>query len=33
MEKTKWPENVTNDEQALERIGEKRAFINNIIPN
>ena len=30
MEKIKWPEKVTN-EQVLERIGEKRTFINNIL--
>ena len=30
MEKIKWPEKVTN-EQVLEHIGEKRAFLNNIL--
>jgi hypothetical protein len=30
MEKIKWPEKVTN-EQALERIGEKRTLSNNIL--
>jgi hypothetical protein len=30
MEKIKWPEKVTN-EQVLERVGEKRALLNNIL--
>ena len=30
MEKIKWSEKVTN-EQVIERIGEKRALINNIL--
>ena len=30
MEKIKWPEKVTK-EQVLERIGEKRTFLNNIL--
>ena len=30
MEKIKWPEKVTN-EQVLERIGEKRTLLNNIL--
>ena len=31
MEKIKWSENVTK-EQVLERIGETRTLLNNIIP-
>ena len=30
MEKIKWPEKVTK-EQVLERIGEKRILLNNIL--
>jgi len=30
MEKIKWSEKVTN-EQVLDRIGEKRTFLNNIL--
>jgi hypothetical protein len=30
MEKIKWPEEVTN-EQVLDRIGEKRTLLNNIL--
>ena len=30
MEKIKWPEKVTN-EQVLERIGESRTLLNNIL--
>jgi hypothetical protein len=30
MEKTKWSESVTNKE-VIERIGEKRTVINNIL--
>ena len=30
MEKIKWPEKVTN-EQVLDRIGEKRTLLNNIL--
>jgi hypothetical protein len=30
MEKIKWSEKVTN-EQVLERIGEKRTLLNNIL--
>jgi hypothetical protein len=30
MEKIKWSEKVTN-EQVVERIGEKRTFLNNIL--
>ena len=30
MEKLKWPEKVTN-EQVLERIGEKRTLLNDIL--
>ena len=30
MEKIKWSENVTNEE-VLERIGEKRTLLNNIL--
>ena len=30
MEKIKWPEKVTN-EQVLERVGEKRTLLNNIL--
>ena len=30
MEKIKWPEKLTN-EQVLDRIGEKRILINNIL--
>ena len=30
MEKTKWPEKVTN-EQVLDRIGEKKTLLNNIL--
>ena len=30
MEKTKWPEKVTN-EQVLQLLGEKRALVNNIL--
>ena len=30
MEKKKWSETITN-EQVLERIGEKRTFLNNIL--
>jgi hypothetical protein len=30
MKKIKWPEKVP-DEQVLERIGEKRAFVNNML--
>ena len=30
MEKIKWPEEVTNEE-VLERIGEKRTLLNNIL--
>ena len=30
-EKIKWPEKVTN-EQVLDRIGEKRTFLNNFLP-
>ena len=30
MEKIKWSEKVTN-EQVLDRIGEKRALLNNIL--
>ena len=30
MEIIKWPEEVTN-EQVLERIGEKRTLVNNIL--
>ena len=30
MEKIKWPEKVTN-EQVVERIGEKRILLNNIL--
>ena len=30
MERIKWSEKVTN-EQVLERIGEKRTFLNNIL--
>jgi hypothetical protein len=30
MEKIKWSENVTN-EQVLERIGEKKTLLNNIL--
>ena len=31
MEKIKWSEKVTN-EQVLDRIGEKRTLLNNILP-
>jgi hypothetical protein len=31
MEKIKWSEKVTN-EQVLERIGEKKILLNNILP-
>ena len=31
MEKIKWPKKVTN-EQVLDRIGEKRTLLNNILP-
>ena len=30
MEKIKWSEKVTN-EDILERLGEKRAYLNNIL--
>ena len=30
MEKIKWPEKATN-EQVLDRIGEKRTLLNNIL--
>ena len=30
MEKIKWPEKITNEE-VLERIGEKRTLLNNIL--
>ena len=30
MERIKWPEKVTN-EQLIERIGEKRTLLNNIL--
>ena len=30
IEKIKWPKNVTS-EQVLERIGEKRMLLNNIV--
>ena len=30
MEKIKWPEKITN-EKVLERIGEKRTLLNNIL--
>ena len=30
MEKIKWPEKITN-EQVLERVGEKRTLLNNIL--
>ena len=31
MEKIKWSEKITNEE-VLERIGEKRTLLNNILP-